>query len=88
VLSALVGDDPEKLDALGRKYKVNHCVTCREGLNDIRIVRARFDSAERRRPIWLSLEDDELPEPDQAKRLYQPARRPELFGAKAPAERQ
>jgi hypothetical protein len=63
-------------------------VTYREGLNDPRIVRALLDSAERRRPIRVSLEDDELPEPDQAKRLYQAARRPELFGAKAPAERQ
>jgi glucose-fructose oxidoreductase len=59
----------------------------REGLNDTLIVRALLDSAERRRPIRLSLEGDELPEPDQAKHRYPPARRPELFRAKAPAAR-
>jgi predicted dehydrogenase len=58
----------------------------KEGLNDVLIVRALLDSAERRRPIRLSLEGDELPDPAQARR-YRPARRPALFKAKAPGER-
>jgi predicted dehydrogenase len=59
----------------------------REGLNDTLIVRALLDSAERRRPVRLSLEGDELPETDQAKRRYRPPRRPGLIKAKAPGER-
>jgi glucose-fructose oxidoreductase len=59
----------------------------REGLNDTLIVRALLDSADRRRPVRLSLEGDELPETDQAKRRYRPPRRPGLIKAKAPAER-
>jgi glucose-fructose oxidoreductase len=59
----------------------------REGLNDTLIIRGLLDSAERRRPVRLSLEGDEPPEPDQAKRRYRPPRRPGLFKAKAPAER-
>jgi len=59
----------------------------REGLNDTLIIRALLDSAERGRPVRLSLEGDELPEPDQARRHYRPPRRPGLFKAKAPAER-